>query len=71
MHDALLSWYAAEGRHSLPWRQTRDPWAVLVAELMLQQTQVPRVLPKYTAFLERQILRPAPQRAKPANGAWE
>jgi A/G-specific adenine glycosylase len=37
----------------LPWRRTRDPWAVLVSELMLQQTQVARVLPRYTAFLER------------------
>jgi A/G-specific adenine glycosylase len=37
----------------LPWRRTRDPWAVLVSELMLQQTQVPRVLPRYDAFLRR------------------
>jgi A/G-specific adenine glycosylase len=37
----------------LPWRRTRDPWAVLVAELMLQQTQVPRVEPKWIAFLDR------------------
>ncbi|MDQ1444229.1 MAG: A/G-specific adenine glycosylase [Acidimicrobiaceae bacterium] len=44
MHDALLSWYSAAGRHDLPWRRTRDPWAVLVSEMMLQQTQVPRVL---------------------------
>ncbi|MGH9245270.1 MAG: A/G-specific adenine glycosylase [Acidimicrobiales bacterium] len=40
-------------RRDLPWRRTRDPWAVLVAELMLQQTQVPRVIPRYTAFLRR------------------
>lgn len=53
MHDALLSWYRGHGRHDLPWRRTRDPWAVLVSELMLQQTQVPRVLPKYEAFLAR------------------
>lgn len=37
----------------LPWRRTRDPWAVLVAETMLQQTQVPRVIPKWHAFLAR------------------
>lgn len=37
----------------LPWRRTRDPWAVLVSELMLQQTQVARVLPRYEAFLAR------------------
>jgi A/G-specific adenine glycosylase len=53
VHDALLSWYAAAGRHDLPWRATRDPWAVLVSELMLQQTQVPRVLPRYHAFMAR------------------
>ncbi len=49
----LLSWYAAEGRATLPWRHTRDPYAVLVAEIMLQQTQVERVLPKYAEFLAR------------------
>jgi A/G-specific adenine glycosylase len=46
----LLAWYAAEGR-DLPWRHTRDPYAILVAEMMLQQTQVERVIPKYQAFL--------------------
>lgn len=49
----LLRWFAASGRSDLPWRATRDPWAVLVAEVMLQQTQVSRVVPKYGAFLER------------------
>src|SRR5436190_19731455 len=50
--DSLTSW--AEGaRRDLPWRRTRDPWAVLVSELMLQQTQVPRVLPRYEAFMTR------------------
>lgn len=53
VHDALLSWYRGHGRHDLPWRQTRDPWSVLVSELMLQQTQVSRVLPKYATFLRR------------------
>src|SRR4029077_7609135 len=42
----LLSWYAANGR-DLPWRRTRDPYRVLVSEVMLQQTQVDRVIPKY------------------------
>ena len=51
-HD-LLHWYATSGRHELPWRRTRDPWLVLVSELMLQQTQVARVVPKYLAFVER------------------
>ncbi|MCX6374187.1 MAG: Fe-S cluster assembly protein HesB [Actinobacteria bacterium] len=46
----ILSWYAVNGR-DLPWRRTTDPYAVLVSEVMLQQTQVPRVIPKFTAFL--------------------
>src|SRR5690348_17917428 len=50
---ALLAWYASDGRAALPWRHTRDPYAVLVSEVMLQQTQVERVLPKYRAFLEQ------------------
>lgn len=50
--DALLGWFARE-RRDLPWRATRDPWAVLVSELMLQQTQVARVLPRYAEFLAR------------------
>src|SRR5262247_4583591 len=49
---ALLEWGEAR-RRDLPWRRTRDPWAILVSELMLQQTQVPRVVPRYEAFLAR------------------
>ncbi|MFN0025987.1 MAG: A/G-specific adenine glycosylase [Acidimicrobiales bacterium] len=49
----LLAWFAEHGRHDLPWRRTRDPWAVLVAEMMLQQTQVSRVIPRYQQFLRR------------------
>ncbi len=48
--DALLAW-GQRVRRDLPWRRTRDPWAVLVAELMLQQTQVARVVPRYEEFL--------------------
>lgn len=48
---ALLRWFEAQGRQDLPWRATRDPWSVLVAEVMLQQTQVSRVLPRFAAFL--------------------
>lgn len=48
---ALLEWSETEGWRDLPWRQTRDPWAILVSELMLQQTQVARVVPRYDAFL--------------------
>jgi len=47
----VLAWGLPRLR-DLPWRQTRDPWAVLVSEVMLQQTQVPRVIPKWHAFLE-------------------
>ncbi|CAA9255582.1 MAG: A/G-specific adenine glycosylase [uncultured Acidimicrobiales bacterium] len=50
--DDLLAW-SARTRRDLPWRDTRDPWAVLVSELMLQQTQVARVVGPYRAFLER------------------
>src|SRR3954467_1163937 len=48
--DALLDWYA-EVRRPLPWRFTRDPWAILVSEVMLQQTQAARVVPHYERFL--------------------
>jgi A/G-specific adenine glycosylase len=47
----LLAWFAASAR-DLPWRRTRDPYRILVSEVMLQQTQVDRVIPKYHAFLE-------------------
>jgi A/G-specific adenine glycosylase len=50
--DAILAWYAAV-RRDLPWRQTSDPYAILVSEVMLQQTQVVRVVPYYEAWLER------------------
>ena len=50
VHSHLLHWYAAEQR-DLPWRSTDDPYAILVSEIMLQQTQVDRVLPKYQQFL--------------------
>src|SRR5438552_3144546 len=49
-HTSLLTWYAAEQRN-LPWRTTSDPYAILVSEVMLQQTQVDRVLPKYQQVL--------------------
>ena len=52
MEGLLLGWFAEHGR-DLPWRRTRDPYAILVAEVMLQQTQVERVIPRYLAWLER------------------
>ena len=48
----VLAYYAASGR-SFPWRKTRDPYKILVSEIMLQQTQAPRVIEKYTSFLQR------------------
>ena len=48
----LLDWYQEHGR-DLPWRRTRDPYAILVSEVMLHQTQVERVVPRYVAWLER------------------
>jgi A/G-specific adenine glycosylase len=51
MQQQILSWYATHKR-DLPWRKTTDPYRVLVSEIMLQQTQVDRVIPKYLAFLK-------------------
>ncbi len=50
VHVNLLQWYAT-GQRDLPWRSTDNPYHVLVSEIMLQQTQVDRVLPKYAQFL--------------------
>jgi A/G-specific adenine glycosylase len=52
MEELLLAWYSRNGR-DLPWRKTTDPYAVLVSEVMLQQTQVPRGIPRYLDWLER------------------
>ena len=53
-HRAVRHWYAANGRHDLPWRHTDDAYRILVSELMLQQTQVNTVLKRYYApFLTR------------------
>ena len=49
---AVLAWGVPRLR-DLPWRRTRDPWAVLVSEVMLQQTQVARVIPRWEGFLDR------------------
>ncbi|HLY63970.1 MAG TPA: A/G-specific adenine glycosylase [Chloroflexota bacterium] len=51
IQERILAWYGEHGR-DLPWRRTRDPYHILVAEVMLQQTQVERVLPKYHQWLE-------------------
>jgi A/G-specific adenine glycosylase len=52
MQRALLAWFESNQR-DLPWRRTRDPYAILVSEVMLQQTQVERVVPRYLRWLER------------------
>jgi A/G-specific adenine glycosylase len=52
VEDLLLAWFDRTGR-DLPWRGTRDPYAILVSEVMLQQTQVERVIPRYLAWLRR------------------
>ncbi len=49
----IWKFYKEQGRHDLPWRQTTDPYKILVSEVMLQQTQVDRVVPKYKAFLKQ------------------
>ena len=52
MERLLARWFQANGR-DLPWRKTRDPYAILVSEVMLQQTQVARVVPRFRDWLER------------------
>ena len=52
MRQLLLAWFREHGR-DLPWRRTRDPYAILVSEVMLQQTQAARVVPRWQAWLER------------------
>jgi A/G-specific adenine glycosylase len=52
VQDRLLEWFA-ERRRDLPWRRTHDPYCVLVSEVMLQQTQVTRVIPRYVDWIDR------------------
>ncbi len=49
----MFAYWHAHGRHTLPWRKTTDPYKILVSEVMLQQTQVERVIPYYERFLKR------------------
>jgi len=55
MRESLLAWFETNGR-DLPWRGTRDPYPILVSEVMLQQTQVERVAPRFLAWLERWLV---------------
>ena len=52
LRKAVYAHYRRSGRHDLPWRKTKDPYRILVSEVMLQQTQVPRVIEKYKEFLK-------------------
>ena len=72
MEARLLAWFAEHGRE-LPWRSTSDPYAILVSEVMLQQTQVSRVVPRYLAWLERWPTVEALARARRADviRAWQ
>ena len=69
---AIAGWYETHGRHELPWRATRDPWLVLVSEVMLHQTQAPRVAQVYDAFVARFPTPAATAAATPAEvvSAW-
>lgn len=66
MESLLLAWYGHNSR-DLPWRRTTDPYAILVSEVMLQQTQVDRVVPRYLAWLERWPTPEALAAASPAD----
>jgi A/G-specific adenine glycosylase len=66
MDDLLLAWFG-DSERDLPWRKTRDPYAILVSEVMLQQTQVERVIPRWTAWLERWPTPDALAAASPAD----
>jgi len=72
VEQLLLGWYAEHGR-DLPWRRTHDPYGILVSEVMLQQTQVERVVPRYLEWLELWPTAEALAAASPAEviRAWQ
>lgn len=70
MEAALLAWFTHNGR-DLPWRKTRDPYAILVSEVMLQQTQVERVVPRWRRWLTRWPTVEALAAASPAEAIRE
>jgi A/G-specific adenine glycosylase len=72
LDTTLLAWFGRNGR-ALPWRETSDPYAILVSEVMLQQTQVERVVPRYLEWLERWPTVEALAAASPADviRAWQ
>jgi A/G-specific adenine glycosylase len=72
VEELLLAWFELHGR-DLPWRRTREPYAILVSEVMLQQTQVERVIPRWRSWLERWPTAAALAAASPADviRAWQ
>ena len=70
MERQLLAWFDRNGR-DLPWRHTRDPYSILVSEVMLQQTQVDRVIARYLAWLERWPTAESLAAASPADAIRE
>jgi len=72
VQETLLVWFSERGR-DLPWRGTRDPYAILVSEVMLQQTQVSRVVPRYLEWLDRWPTVESLAAASPADAirAWQ
>jgi A/G-specific adenine glycosylase len=66
VQEVLLAWYGANGR-DLPWRKTTDPYEILVSEVMAQQTQVDRVVPRWERWLERWPAVEALAEASPAD----
>ena len=72
VEQLLLAWFSQNGR-DLPWRETTDPYAILVSEVMLQQTQVERVIPRWVDWLERWPTPAALAAASPADviRAWQ
>jgi A/G-specific adenine glycosylase len=66
VESALAAWFTEHGR-DLPWRHTRDPYSILVSEVMLQQTQAARVVPRYERWLERWATADALAAASPAD----
>jgi A/G-specific adenine glycosylase len=53
IHKKIFDWYEKNGRHDLPWRATKDVYHIVVSEIMLQQTNVPKVIEKYEKFIEK------------------
>ncbi|MBN2620259.1 A/G-specific adenine glycosylase [candidate division WOR-3 bacterium] len=73
LHSLIMDYYTQHGRHDLPWRLTSNPYCIIVSEIMLQQTQVERVIPKYRAFIKTFPDFESLARARPRRilGVWQ